>query len=89
MANFKYEQGEDNCSIQNKGKCNDEFLYSTLSSWVGIGQEAQAQIRLTPVPSKFNSQVMTQSSSQMVVTPSMTENKVVDAKKEETAPVVA
>lgn len=40
MANFKYEQGEDSCSIQNDTKCTDEFLYSTLSSWVGIGQEA-------------------------------------------------
>jgi len=49
MANFKYEQGEDSCSIQNNNKCTDEFLYSTLSSWVGIGQEAKAQIRLTPI----------------------------------------
>lgn len=49
MSNFMYEQGEESCSIQNDTKCSDEFLYSTLSSWVGIGQEAQAQIKLTPV----------------------------------------
>ena len=49
MSNFKYDQGKESCSIQDDSKCTDEFLYSTLSSWVGIGQEASAQIKLTPV----------------------------------------
>lgn len=42
MADFKYEQGEDSCSMNNNSKCSDEFVYSTLSSWVGIGQESSA-----------------------------------------------
>jgi hypothetical protein len=42
MADFKYEQGEDSCSMNNSSKCSDEFVYSTLSSWVGIGQESSA-----------------------------------------------
>lgn len=49
MSNFKYDQGKESCSIQDDSKCTDEFLYSTLSSWVGIGQESSAQIKLTPV----------------------------------------
>ena len=49
MSDFKYDQGEESCSIANEAKCKDEFLYSTLSSWVGIGQEASAHIKLTPV----------------------------------------
>lgn len=42
MANFKYEQGENGCSMTNQEQCNDQFMYSTLSSWVGIGKEAEA-----------------------------------------------
>jgi hypothetical protein len=49
MSNFKYEQGEEGCSIQKGELCNDQFLYSTLSSWIGYGQETQAEIKLTPV----------------------------------------
>jgi len=49
MANFKYDQGEEVCSRDNIKSCNDEFLYSTLSSWVGIGRETTAEIKLTPV----------------------------------------
>lgn len=50
MSNFRYDQGENGCSIENQNtKCSDEFLYSTFSSWVGIGQETTAKIRLTPV----------------------------------------
>lgn len=35
MKNFKYEQGEVACSDENKHVCDDEFLYTTLSSWIG------------------------------------------------------
>lgn len=90
MANFKYEQGEESCSIQDKSKCDDEFLYSTLSSWVGIGQEANAQIKLTPVIASLSQPVdtMTQSSSQIVVAPVIEAKQEEEAPAQETAPVV-
>jgi len=71
MANFKYEQGENGCSMTNQEQCNDQFMYSTLSSWVGIGQEAQAQIKLTPVAASSASpvRVSAPSRSQISVAP--------------------
>lgn len=53
MKNFKYEQGEESCSILNQDLCKDKFLYSTLSSWVGNGKEVSAQIKLKPVQDKI------------------------------------
>jgi hypothetical protein len=29
--------------------CDDEFLYTTLSSWIGLGSEFEQQIKLNPV----------------------------------------
>jgi len=91
MANFKYEQGEETCSIQDKSKCDDEFLYSTLSSWVGTGQEASAQIKLTPVIASLSQPVatMTQSSAQIVVAPVIEAPQGGESQAQETAPVVA
>lgn len=70
MANFKYEQGKNGCSLTNQEPCNDQFMYSTLSSWVGIGKEAEAHIRLTPVttPTKQIPQSLT-NAQQITVTP--------------------
>ena len=59
MANFKYEQGEGSCSVHDQHKCDDQFLYSTLSSWVGMGPEAQAHIKLTPVVASLDQPVDT------------------------------
>ena len=39
MENFKYEQGENACTNDNEDTCDDEFLYTTLSSWIGHGSE--------------------------------------------------
>ena len=39
MENFKYEQGDNACSKENAGVCDDEFQYQTLSSWIGLGSE--------------------------------------------------
>jgi len=52
MENFKYEQGKDSCSPDNQYVCNDEFLYTTLSSWIGLGEEFEQQIKLNPVKAK-------------------------------------
>jgi len=49
MKNFRYDQGEEVCSSQNKDKCQDSFTYSTMSSWVGTGIESESEINLTPL----------------------------------------
>lgn len=48
MSSFKYDQGDEVCFTDNSSSCEDEFLYSTMSSWVGHGKETSAEIRLTP-----------------------------------------
>lgn len=89
MSDFKYEQGEKGCSLQNGDKCSDEFLYSTLSSWVGIGQEASAQIKLTPVPMSAP-QAYIASESKVAAPTEIMVTPVDEQKEEETeAPVIA
>lgn len=60
MANFKYDQGEDICSSENKAKCEDSFQYTTMSSWIGTGVESEAQINLTPVKMELSEQTATE-----------------------------
>lgn len=90
MSSFKYEQGEEGCSLSNEASCKDTILYSTLSSWVGTGQEASAQIRLTPVvaasPSPAQIETPSASKSQAAAAPELQELK--EEEKEELAPVV-
>jgi len=52
MENFKYEQGDNACAKDNKEVCDDEFLYTTMSSWIGLGTEFEQQIKLNPVKGK-------------------------------------
>jgi len=76
MANFKYDQGENICSSENKAVCDDKFQYTTMSSWVGTGAESEAQIKLTPVAGKTQT-VETLSASEIKVTPE-TEQKDIE-----------
>ena len=48
MADFEYKQGEIACSFENNQVCEDDFLYTTMSSWVGVGKESYTQIQLSP-----------------------------------------
>jgi len=69
MTNFKYDQGEAGCSIHNSDVCNDAIIYSTMSSWVGVGQESKAMIKLTPVKGKIDSIVDEIKTTKDTVTP--------------------
>lgn len=67
--------------------CDDEFLYSTLSSWVGIGEESSADIRLTPVAGKAPVVNTPAASQNIQVTPDV-EQKEQEEKEVKAAAVV-
>ena len=48
MKNFQY-QGDVPCVAGESKGCEDAFSYSTMSSWVGTGYEAESEINLTPM----------------------------------------
>lgn len=48
MKNFSYDQGKTPCTKATSARCKDSFDYTTMSSWVGKGVEAEAGITLTP-----------------------------------------
>lgn len=72
-----YEQGKESCANHFYDKCNDDFTYQTRSSWIGIGEEAIASIKLTPV---FGPKA---AESQIIVTP------IIEQKQEEELNVAA
>jgi len=89
MANFKYDQGENICSSENKALCEDKFQYTTMSSWVGTGMESEAQIKLTPVAVEMTESAALEnlSTSKIEVTPDV-EQKMIE-EEEVKAPLSA
>jgi len=49
LNKFVYDQGQNACSTQNKGKCEDDFGYVPFGEWTGYGEYQTTSINITPV----------------------------------------